>query len=89
MGLLVRILEEMARGNAVTSRPSLIQPRAEGKITYRKVGTHRHVRFEALMKYKRRANADRLAALEELPAYDQERVSNFTAFYDANVLLSR
>ena len=89
--LLVRILEEMARGNAVTvipvreelttqeaadmlniSRPSLIQLLDEGKIVYRRVGTHRRIRFDALMKYKRQADAARRATLAELAAYDQE-----------------
>jgi excisionase family DNA binding protein len=54
------------------SRPSLIQLLDEGKIAYRRVGTHRRVRFEGLMAYQRSADAGRRTALAELAAYDQE-----------------
>jgi len=54
------------------SRPSLIQLLDQGKLEYRPVGTHRRVRFEAIMAYKRRADAERRAVLAELAAYDQE-----------------
>lgn len=89
--LLVNILEEMARGNAVTlipvhaelttqqsadmlniSRPSLIQLLEEKKLEYRRVGTHRRVGFEGLMKYKRQQETARRKVLAELAAYDQE-----------------
>lgn len=53
------------------SRLALIQILDEGKIDFRLVGAHRHVRFEALMAYKRRADAERQATLAELAAYDQ------------------
>ena len=54
------------------SRPTLIQLLREGHIEFRKVGTHRRVRLDSLTAYKRKLHADRLAALAELSAYDQE-----------------
>jgi len=91
VGLLMRILAEMAEGNAVTlmpiraelttqqaasilgvSRPFLIKQMKEKKMPYRRIGTHRRVRFQDLMDYKRRIDADRAKVLEQLAAQAQE-----------------
>jgi excisionase family DNA binding protein len=87
--LLVRILEEIARDNAISlipvrtehttqeaadilniSRPSLIQLLEEGKIEFRRVGTQRRVRFEALLEYTRQVDTERREVLKLLAAFD-------------------
>jgi len=90
--LLVTILENMARGNAVAlvsvpaelstfeaadllgvSRPFLVNKLLDtGVIASHKVGTHRRVRFDDLMEYKRRNESDRRDALQELVDLGQE-----------------
>jgi excisionase family DNA binding protein len=54
------------------SRPFLIEQLEKGVIPYRKVGTHRRVMFEDLMEYKQTMDRNRLTALDELSAIDQE-----------------
>jgi excisionase family DNA binding protein len=89
--LLADILEQMARGNAITlipvnaelttqqaadilnvSRPFLIKLIEDGQIPYRKVGTHRRIRFEDLMVYKRDIDNKRRAVLADLVSEAQE-----------------
>jgi excisionase family DNA binding protein len=91
VGLLMRILTEMAEGNAITlvpihaelttqqaasilgvSRPFLVKQMKEKQLPYRRVGTHRRVRFQDLMDYKNRIDADRAKVLEQLAAQAQE-----------------
>lgn len=54
------------------SRPFLIRLLEEKKIPFRKVGTHRRIRFEDVLKYKQGIDAERRKALDELAAEAQE-----------------
>ena len=54
------------------SRPFLVEQLEKGVIPYRKVGTHRRILFKDLMAYKESMDRNRLKALEELSAIDQE-----------------
>ena len=54
------------------SRPFLVGLLEAGDVPFRKVGTHRRVRFEDLRRYKYATDAARRSALDELSADAQE-----------------
>jgi excisionase family DNA binding protein len=91
INLLLEILTEMSKGNAITvmpihaelstqetaellnvSRPHLVELLEQGKIPFRKVGTHRRVLAKDVFDYKQRIDTDRLKVLNELTAQAQE-----------------
>jgi excisionase family DNA binding protein len=54
------------------SRPHLIDLLEKAKIKFRKVGTHRRIKFEDLRKFKASSDAESEAAMEELAAQAQK-----------------
>jgi len=54
------------------SRPFLVQLLESGAISYRRVGTHRRVRFADLMEYKRRDEEHRRGVMDELASEAQK-----------------
>ena len=54
------------------SRPFLIKLLDEGAIRYRKVGTHRRIRMEDVVAYKKRIDQQRETILDQLVADAQE-----------------
>lgn len=54
------------------SRQYLVRVLDDGRIPYRKTGTHRRIRMEDLLAYKRQRDRDRMASLDDLSQISQD-----------------
>jgi excisionase family DNA binding protein len=58
------------------SRPTVVKLLDEGRIPFRKPGTHRRVQMSDLIGFKARLEQDRTAALDKLASLTQEAVES-------------
>ena len=89
--LLERIIEVLARGDAITVVPVgkdlttqeaanilnvspqyLVRLLDDGRIPFQKTGTHRRVRMEDVLAFKRQRDRDRMASLDDLSQLSQD-----------------
>jgi excisionase family DNA binding protein len=70
--VLHHVVQAFVKGRIIVSRPYLIKLLEQGEIPHIKVGTHRRVPFQDLMKYKEQGDSKRRRALQELIEMSQE-----------------